>query len=48
VLGFSPEGGTSLPLVRKPPDLGNNPTIVYSSDAQASIPDNSQFDTYLI
>jgi hypothetical protein len=25
LFGFSPEGGTSLPLVRKPPDLGSPP-----------------------
>ena len=46
--GFSPEGGTSLPLVRKPPESGNKTTILYSSDAPASISDTSQCDIYLI
>jgi hypothetical protein len=45
---FSPEGGTSLPLVRKPPDTGSNTTILYSCDTQASIRDTSQLNTCLI
>jgi hypothetical protein len=47
-LGFSPEGARSLPLVREPPDTGNSTTILCSSDAQASISDDSQCDIYLI
>ena len=46
--GFRPEGGISLPLVRKPPDTGNNTTILDSSDAPASISDTSQFYIYLV
>ena len=46
--GFSPEGDTSLPLVLKPPDPGNNTTILYSLDALASISDTSHVTYYLI
>ena len=48
VFGISSEGDISLPLVRKPPDAGNNTTILYSSDAQASILETSQFNIYRI
>ena len=46
--GFCPEGDTSLPLVLKPPDPGNNTTTLYSLDALASISDTSHFTYYLI
>ncbi|MCY3006742.1 MAG: hypothetical protein NTV29_12315, partial [Planctomycetota bacterium] len=48
LFGFSPDGDTSLPLVRKPPEPGNKTTILYSSDAPASISDTSQFNIYRI
>ncbi len=46
--GFSPEGGTSLPLVRKPPDPGNNTTILFFLDAPASFFNHSQLDIYSV
>ena len=48
LLGFSTEGDTSLPLVRKPPDPGNNTTVLYSSDAPASSLNTSLLTNYLI
>ena len=48
LLDLSPEGGTSLPLVRKPPEPGNKTNMLVSSKAPASISDTSQFIIYLI
>jgi len=48
LFGYSPEGDTSLPLVRKPPDPGNNTTILFSSDAPASISYAPHFANYPI
>jgi hypothetical protein len=45
---FQPGGRHISAGVRKPPDTGNNTAILYSSHAQASISDTSQFNIYLI
>jgi len=38
----------SVPLVRKPPDPGNNTTMLYFLDAPASISDTSHLIYYLV
>ena len=43
LLGFSPEGGTSLPLVRQPPELGAHQTEIHftlNKDTRFSHPIN--------
>ncbi len=37
ILVLSPEGGTSLPLVRKPPDPGNQTTCLVSTKTSHSL-----------
>jgi hypothetical protein len=48
LFGFSPEGDTSLPLVRKPPDPDDNTTNLHFFDAPATISDTAHFTYYLV